>query len=337
MIIKENNRYLNLATELNSNNSEKTMEKIAIVTGASRGLGKGIALALAKEAGYIVYATARNESALEILAKEASSGSRNGKVIPSVLDQNDDNAVESFVSNTLSNHKTINLLVNSAYGGLIEMTPHFGKPFWDRPISVYDQALNIGVRSAYVMSKFVAPIMVENQSGLIIQTTSTGGFHYVFDVAYGVGHAAMDRLTSDMALELETYNVQSITLSPVGGCQTEIVSFPDGESTNYVGRAVIALADNASQEDLVKMNGKVIFTAELAEKYKFFEDNDKNGEINQNRLNASIGNRKIMSEPIFHYQTKKTLSQYNSETLPFKLSESNSIEWADFFPGAKSK
>ena len=255
------------------------MAKIAIVTGASRGLGRGIAIALAKEAGYKVYATARNKIALENLAEEVSGVSGEGVIIPSLVDQSDDAQVEKFVSKVVAEQKEIQVLVNSAYGGLIAMTPHFGKPFWERPISVYDEALNIGARSAYVMSKFVAPIMVDNKSGLIIQTSSTGGFHYVFEVAYGVGHAAIDRLTTDMAIELEPYNVKSITLSPVGGCVTEIVSFPDGESTDFVGKAAVALAEKASQKELKEMNGKLVFTAELAEKYEFFENGDSTRKI----------------------------------------------------------
>ena len=311
------------------------MAKVAIVTGASRGLGRGIALTLAKEGGYKVYATARNKTALENLAEEVSGVSGEGVIIPSVLDQSDDAQVEKFVSEVVAEQKEIYVLVNSAYGGLIAMTPHFGKPFWERPVSVYDEALNIGARSAYVMSKFVAPIMVENKSGLIIQTSSTGGFHYVFEVAYGVGHAAIDRLTTDMAIELEPYNVKSITLSPVGGCVTEIVSFPDGESTDFVGKAAVALAEKASQEELKEMNGKLVFTAELAEKYEFFENGDTPGEINASRIKAAREMRKVIGQPMFQYQTKRNLLQYNTETLPFNLSDSNTAEWADFFPGAK--
>ena len=311
------------------------MAKIAIVTGASRGLGRGIALTLAKEGEYKVYATARNKTALENLAEEVSGVSGGGVIIPSAVDQSDDAQVEKFVSEVVAEQKEIHVLVNSAYGGLIAMTPHFGKPFWERPISVYDEALNIGARSAYVMSKFVAPIMVENKSGLIIQTSSTGGYLYLFEAAYGVAHAAIDRLTTDMAIELEPHNVKSITLSPVGGCVTEIASFPDGESTDYVGRAVVALAENASQEELEEINGKVVFTAELADKYKFFENGDSTGEVNDSRIKAAKENRKVIGQPMFQYQTKRNLMQYNTETLPFNLSDSNTAEWADFFPGAK--
>ena len=109
------------------------------------------------------------------------------------------------------------------------MTPHFGKPFWERPISVFDGSMEVGVRSSYVMSKLVAPYMVKEKNGLIVQISSYGGFVYLFDVGYGVSHAAMDSLSFDMATELRDNNVRAITLHPGAG-QTEITAFPDGES-----------------------------------------------------------------------------------------------------------
>ena len=143
------------------------MEKIAIVTGASRGLGRGIALTLAKEGGYKVYSTARNSKALHELSNEASGNKTGGSVIPYVLDQNDDAAVEQFVSIVSANEGKVDVLVNSSYGGLVAIAPHFGKPFWERPTAVFDEAMNIGVRSSYVMSKFVAPIMVQKRKDLL--------------------------------------------------------------------------------------------------------------------------------------------------------------------------
>ena len=130
------------------------MKKIAIVTGASRGLGRGIALILATEGNYSVYATARNADALNKLKEEVVSSGCQGKIIPYILDQNNDNEVIEFTNKICSKEDKIDLLVNSAYAGLIAMTPHFGKPFWERPISVYDEHMNVGVRSSYVMSKF---------------------------------------------------------------------------------------------------------------------------------------------------------------------------------------
>ena len=163
------------------------------------------------------------------------------------------------------------MLVNSAYAGLIAMTPHFGKPFWERPISVYDEHMDVGVRSSYVMSKLIIPKMIENNNGLIIQISSAGGFLYFCDVGYGVSHIRQwMRLTLDMATELKNHNIKAITLHP-GGTQTEVASFPDGESPKYVGRSILAICENADDNFLTKANGKTLLTAELANQFGFKE------------------------------------------------------------------
>ena len=301
------------------------MTKIAIVTGASRGFGRGIAQVLATEAGYKVYATARNKSALDELKKAVDANGGRGQIIPIVLDQTDDTAVTDFVNQVTSSESKIDLLVNSAYGGLIAMTPHFGKPFWERPISVFDGSMEVGVRSSYVMSKLVAPYMVKEKNGLIVQISSYGGFVYLFDVGYGVSHAAMDRLSFDMATELRDHNVRAITLHPGAG-QTEITAFPDGESPEYVGRSVMALMEQADESFLNKANGKTVFTADLANEFKFFEDGDTDGSQNIKRLEG-LKPYKEMSIG--------TLAQYDINAALPNYSDTNNIGFADLFPGAK--
>ncbi|KRP22109.1 MAG: SDR family NAD(P)-dependent oxidoreductase [Rhodobacter sp.] len=301
------------------------MTKIAIVTGASRGFGRGIAQVLATEAGYKVYATARNKSALDELKKAVDATGGQGQIIPIVLDQTDDTAVTDFVNQVTSSESKIDLLVNSAYGGLIAMTPHFGKPFWERPISVFDGSMEVGVRSSYVMSKLVAPYMVKEKNGLIVQISSYGGFVYLFDVGYGVSHAAMDRLSFDMATELRDHNVRAITLHPGAG-QTEITAFPDGESPEYVGRSVMALMEQADESFLNKANGKTVFTADLANEFKFFEDGDTDGSLNRKRLDG-LKPYKEMSIG--------TLAQYDINAALPNYSDTNNIGFADLFPGAK--
>ena len=299
------------------------MKKIAIVTGASRGLGRGIALTLAKEGGFKVYATARNAEALNELSNDASINETGGSVTPHVLDQKDDSAVEQFVSIVAANEGKVDALVNSSYGGLVAIAPHFGKPFWERPTAVFDDAVNIGVRSSYVMSKFVAPIMVEKKAGLIIQTSSLGSFIYAFDVAYGVAHAGMDKLTSDMAIELREHGVRTVTLHPQGGCNTELMKWPGAENTVFVGRAALSLCDKASNRELSEINGKIIFTGELAEKYGFVHDNDPNGEITATKIKEAKFFRSIANKPHFQNQQDVNLEHYNSQTLPWKLSDTN--------------
>ena len=181
--------------------------KVCVVTGASRGMGRGIALVLAKEAGCRVYATARDKEALNALAEEVSQSDTDGKIAPCELDQNDDQAVRNFVQSFQAKENRIDLLVNSAYAGLVAIAPHCGKPFWERPISVFDASYMIGLRSSYVMSKLIIPKMIENKDGLIIQISSYGGFLYFCDVGYGVSHAAMDRPVSYTHLTLPTKRI----------------------------------------------------------------------------------------------------------------------------------
>ena len=303
------------------------MKKIAIVTGASRGLGRGTALILASEGGYKVYATARNMKALDQLKNEVATLDCQGEIIPCVLDQNNDDEVIELTNNICSSEDKINLLVNSAYDGFFAMTPHFGKPFWERPISVYDAHMGVGVRSSYVMSKFIVPKMIENNDGLIIQISSAGGYLYFCDVGYGISHAAMDRFTLDMATELISHNIKAITLHP-GGAQTEITSFPDGESPKYVGRSVLSLAENADEKFLAKANGKTLLTAELANKFGFKEDYDHDGSINKARLESTKFFKEIMNKPLTQYNMKATLPNYT---------DSNNVGFADIFSGAKEK
>ena len=303
------------------------MRKTAIVTGASRGLGRGTALILASEGNFRVYATARNADALNKLKDEVDSTDCEGEVIPCIIDQNNDNEVIELTKNICSQEKKIDLLVNSAYAGLIAMTPHFGKPFWERPISVYDGHMDVGVRSSYVMSKLIIPKMIENKDGLIIQISSAGGYLYFCDVGYGISHAAMDRLTLDMATELKNHNVKTITLHP-GGAQTEIASFPDGESPKYVGRSILAICANADDHFLTQVNGKTLLTAELANKFGFKEDYDKDGSVNKARLEATKFFKETMSKPLTQYDLDAPLPDYT---------ESNNEGFADIFAGAKQK
>ena len=300
--------------------------KICIVTGASRGMGRGIALVLAQEEGCRVYATARDGEALEALSKEVSETDGEGSVVPCVLDQNDDQAVEAFVKDFAAKENRIDLLVNSAYAGLIGIAPHFGKPFWERPVSVFDSSIIMGLRSSYVMSSLVAPMMVKQQSGLMVQVSSFGGVQYFCDVGYGVGKAGLDRLTTDMAAELKPHQVHAVTLYP-GAAVTEVTAFPGGESTIFSGRAVGALLNKATKEDLDRLNGKVIHTAELAVDYNFTDAGGSMPNADFSGVEAAKRCREVMSQPVI---------QYNLDAELPNPSETNNPDFGGLFPGAKN-
>jgi len=299
-------------------------KKVCIVTGASRGLGRGIALVLAQEEGCTVYVTARNEEALKTLAEEAAAGTKGGVVKVCKLDQSDDAAVQDFVEQVKSEENQVDLLVNSAFAGLIAIAPHFGKPFWERPLSVFDASLNIGLRSAHVMSSLVAPLMVKNKAGLMVQVSSSGGVRYLFDVGYGVGKAGLDRLTTDMAAELKPYNVHAVTLYPGAGV-TEVTAFPGGETPVFTGRAVAALLNKATNEDQARMSGKVVQTAELAVDYGFTEVNGGMPEGDFSGVEASKLQREMMSKPLIQYDMDAELPD---------PSETNNLGIAGLFAGA---
>ena len=298
--------------------------KVCIVTGASRGLGRGIALVLARDEGCRVYATARNEDALKALAEEAAAGSKGGSVDACVVDQSDDAAVQAFVERVKAEESQVDLLVNSAYAGLPAIKPHFGKPFWERPLSVFDASLNIGLRSAYGMSALVAPLMIKNKAGLIVQISSFGGVKYLFDVGYGVGKAGLDRLTADMAAELNPYGVHAVTLYP-GGAVTEIAAFPGGETPVFTGRAVAALLNKATSQDLTRISGKVVQTAELAVQYGFTDVNDEMPTGPFAGVDAAKQCRDEMSKPLIQYDMQAELPN---------ASETNNPDLAGLFPGA---
>ena len=290
------------------------------------GLGVELPWWLAQEEGCTVYATARNEEALKALAEEAAAGTKGGVVKVCTLDQRDDAAVQDFVEQVKSEVNQVDLLVNSAFAGLIAITPHFGKPFWERPLSVFDASLNIGLRSSHVMSALVAPLMVKNKAGLMVQVSSSGGVRYLFDVGYGVGKAGLDRLTTDMAAELKPYNVHAVTLYPGAGV-TEVTAFPGGETPVFTGRAVAALLNKATNEDQARMSGKVVQTAELAVDYGFTDMNGGMPEGDFSGVEAAKLFREVMSKPLIQY--------YMDAELP-DPSATNNPGIAGLFAGAQN-
>jgi NAD(P)-dependent dehydrogenase (short-subunit alcohol dehydrogenase family) len=259
--------------------------KVAIVTGASRGIGKGIALELGA-AGATVYVTARSTSesdhplpgtigatAQEIDAIGADAG---GRGIAVALDHRDDAAVEALFDRVVGEHGRLDVLVNNAFIVTDQLTS--GLPFWEADLSNWDDMIDVGTRSAYVASVFAARAMVKAQAGLIVNVSSSGAEEYAWQVAYGVGKCALDRITADTAHELAFHGVSVVSVWP-GFVRTERIDvgaamglLPDSldlstsESPRFMGRAVVALA---TDEDVARWTGTAVSARDLADEYGF--------------------------------------------------------------------
>jgi NAD(P)-dependent dehydrogenase (short-subunit alcohol dehydrogenase family) len=259
--------------------------KVAIVTGASRGIGKGIALELGA-AGATVYVTARStteadhplpgtigSTAQEIDAIGADSG---GRGIAVALDHRDDEAVGALFDRVLAEHGRLDVLVNNAFIVTPQLTS--GLPFWEADVSNWDDMIDVGTRSAYVASVFAARAMVRDGAGLIVNVSSSGAEEYAWQVAYGVGKCALDRITADTAHELDAHGVSVVSVWP-GFVRTERIDvgvaaglvpasldLSTAESPRFMGRAVVALATDPA---VARWSGKAVSARDLADEYGF--------------------------------------------------------------------
>lgn len=256
--------------------------RVAVVTGASRGVGKGIALALG-DAGATVYVTGRNAGLLERASGEITA--RGGKGVATQCDHADDAQTRAVFDRVRDEAGRLDLLVNNA------MTTPEGKdlpagvatfwdmhPFWEFPVRYWDAFNVVGLRSHYVASALAAPLMIAGGSGLIVTVSSPGGTRYSGNVAYGVGKAGLEKLVTDMAEELRPHNVASVSFWP-GFTRTESVvenvsAYPDLSRTVsplFNGRAVVALA---ADPNVMAKTGLRFNVRELAQEYGF-EDSDE--------------------------------------------------------------
>jgi dehydrogenase/reductase SDR family protein 1 len=251
---------------------------IAIVTGASRGIGRGCAVGLGAR-GATVYCTARRTSAADppevgtVDAVAAEVDSVGGRGIAIGCDHRDDEAVEALFARVREEQGRLDVLVNNAFIIPNELTS--GKPFWEVPLSNWDDMIDVGTRSAYAASRLAAPIMVEQGSGLIANISSSGAAEYAWHVAYGVGKAALDRITNDTAHELKGYGVTVVSLWPglvlterneANRGRGEGLDFSRAESLYFTGRAVAALA---ADEGKIERTGRALVSRELADEFGF--------------------------------------------------------------------
>jgi NAD(P)-dependent dehydrogenase (short-subunit alcohol dehydrogenase family) len=253
--------------------------KVVVVTGASRGIGKGIALALADE-GATVYVTGRTMTSgshplpgtIGETAGEVTR--RGGKGIAMQVDHADDAQVAALFEQVRCDQGRLDILVNNAISIPAELTQPGA--FWDKPISNWEM-IDVGLRSNFIAAWHAAQIMVPQQSGLIVALSGYVGVTYTYNVIFGTCKSATDRMARDMAIELKTHNVASVSLwqgftyteraqenlKTVAGMASQLNSAV-GSSVEFPGRVIAALAKDPH---VMKRSGGTFINAELAQEY----------------------------------------------------------------------
>jgi NAD(P)-dependent dehydrogenase (short-subunit alcohol dehydrogenase family) len=254
--------------------------RICLVAGASRGVGRGVARALG-EAGATVIVSARStetgqrtdgrSEVIEDTAREVDAAGGRGHHY--VCDHTKEREVDTMVAWALRRFGRIDVLVNGFDGNRHADGAQFGTAFWRRGAASLGHALESGLYSAYLTSRAVAPAMVSAKQGLIVSVSFDTGPGYLGDVVYDVAKASMNRLALAMAHDLKPHGVTSLALSP-GFVRTERVvdaGMADDatETTHYAGRAVAALA---ADPDVARFSGQVIHAADLARSHHFTDD-----------------------------------------------------------------
>jgi NAD(P)-dependent dehydrogenase (short-subunit alcohol dehydrogenase family) len=242
--------------------------KIAVVTGGTAGVGRGIATVLAGE-GARVFVTGRSMS-----ERSNITGIR--------CDHRDDQQVTAAFTRIGQEGGPIDILVNNVWGGYEDMMENgvftWGKPFWEQPIRRWDAMFAAGARAHYFASQLAARSMVERGKGLIVNMSFWAAQKHIANVAYGVSKAATDKMTADMAVELRPHGVAVVSLYP-GMVRTEKVmqaaewlDLSNSESPEFIGRAVAALA---ADPEVMRRTGKVQVAASLAIGYGFTDIDGK--------------------------------------------------------------
>jgi len=257
--------------------------KVAVVTGASRGAGRGIALALG-ECGATVYVTGRSvrgqpatdnmPGTIDETAEAVTA--RGGRGVAARCDHTIDADVEALFERLNVEQGRLDLLVNCAWGGYEVEGRISQAPFWEQPLHYWDRMFVSGVRATLISSRFAAPLMLRQNGGLIINITAWVDDVYLVNIFYDTAKSAINRMAFGMAKELKKRNIAAVALSP-GFIRTERVaaafdaagmkgyeSFT--ESPEYVGRAVAALA---ADSNVMEKSGRILTVGDLAREYGF--------------------------------------------------------------------
>lgn len=251
---------------------------VAVVTGASRGAGKGIAIALGAH-GATVYVTGRSvnegDAALPgtVAATAEAVAQAGGHGIAVACDHADDNQVEALFERIRRDHGRIDILVNNATFLHDQLIDKGG--FWEKPLELVD-ILDVGLRSAYVASWYAAPLMVKQKNGLIAFTSSFGASCYMHGPGYGAQKVGVDKFAKDMGVDLRAHNVAAVSVW-MGMLRTDrtkrvMDSEPEkyagfwdiAETPDFTGHLIAALYNDPKRQE---KSGQVLIGAELAADY----------------------------------------------------------------------
>ena len=251
--------------------------RVAVVTGASRGIGKGIAIGLG-EAGATVYVTGRTrgtgDRTIDTTAELVSLAGGQGLAVE--VDHAIDDEIDGLFRLVESEHGGLDILVNNVFK--IPDPPAWEGGFWEHPLEIWDDQVGIGLRSHYVASRSAAPLLFRCTGSMIFNITSPAGFTYLFNAAYSIGKAALDRMTHDLGIELLPKGVSVIGLRP-GPVRTEFIQdqaaaggsvLTEGvETPIFIGRVVAAIA---TDQDRFEMTGRVHWTTDLGSHYRLVDE-----------------------------------------------------------------
>lgn len=262
----------------------KLAGKVAVVTGSSRGIGRGIALALAEQ-GVTVYVTGRTvnpgdyylpgtvgETAAECTERGKDVG---GKGIAVACDHGDDAAVAALFDRVQAEQGRLDILVNNAFSLSDDLLEP--KPFFEKPLSNLEM-WDVGVKSNYVAAWHAARIMAPQKSGLIVAICGYAAVTYTYGVIFGTSKTAVDRMARDMAVELAPHNVASVSLwqgltltekaqynlANMADKMTTSITGQAGSSVEHPGRVIVAMAADPA---IMQRSGATYITAELADEY----------------------------------------------------------------------
>ena len=262
----------------NSTARDAATARVAVVTGGSRGVGRGIAIALGSH-GYTVYVSGRTQREGEsqwggtIHDTAAAVTAAGGKGVAVPVDHRDDEQTAALFERVRRGDGRLDILVNNA--ALIREELQSAVPFWEKPLAASTDLLEVGLRSSLVASYYAAPLLVAAGRGLVVFTSAPGAVRYQYGAAYGAHKAGLDKFAADMAVDFRPFGVAAVSIW-MGAVLTQrlrqvIDSGPGfaylddiAETPEFTGHVIAALA---ADPDVLAVSGRTLIGAEVAQQY----------------------------------------------------------------------